>query len=393
MALTSANAPSVLPAAVTARINMNAVGERRASSGVPAPLGVRVAGLGTALPPHRVTAAELAAALPRVWPRLARHGGALLRQVAGGERFFARPLDELSTGLPLAEQTARYLEVSLELATTAARGALAAARVEPGSIGCVVVASCTGFVLPGVDARLVPILGLREDVVRMPFAHFGCAGGAAGLARASDWLRAHPQSAALVVAVELPTVTFRPMDTSMDNLLSAMVFGDGAAAAVLDVSANSGTNPAGNRAQAALTIGGTRSVLVPGSTDALGYAMADDGYRVILERALPRLLEDALPGLVRRFVGTDAVRSLDVVAAHPGGPAILDAMQRALGLSDAQLAASWTTFRHTGNTSSAALLFVLAKLERTGMPDGAQGLILAVGPGLTVEMLELQWRA
>jgi alkylresorcinol/alkylpyrone synthase len=124
----------------------------------------------------------------------------------------------------------------------------------------------------------------------------------------------------------------------------------------------------------------------------LGYDMADDGYRVILARSLPRVLQEALPGIACRFVGADAVRNLDVVAAHPGGPAILDAMQHGLGLSDAQLAASWTTFRQTGNTSSAAVLFVLAELERRAVRRGARGLLLAVGPGLTVEVIELEWR-
>jgi alkylresorcinol/alkylpyrone synthase len=357
------------------------------------PPPVRVAGLGTALPPHRVTAADVAATMPRVWPRLARRGGTLLPQLHRHERYFARPLDELTTALPLGEQTVRYLAVSLELAAAAAREALANAAIEPAAIGCLVVASCTGFVLPGLDARLVPILGLRDDVVRMPFAQFGCAGGAAGLARASDWVRAHPERAVLVVAVELPSVTFRPSDISTDNLLSAMVFGDGAAAAVLEMNERSRRARADDPVRSQPTIGRSWSVLLPGTTDALGYEMADDGYRVILGRSLPRLLRDALPDLACRFLGATRAQNLDVVAAHPGGPAILDAIQAGLGLSDAQLAASREAFTHTGNTSSAAVLFVLSELERSTPRKGARGLLLAVGPGLTVEMLELEWCA
>lgn len=379
-------------AAVKARVDVSATGEERARVDATPPRHVRVAGLGTALPSHRIAAADIAAAMPRVWPRLARRVGALLPQLFGQERYFARPLDELSTALPLGEQTGRYLEVSLALAAAAARQAIAASNVEAGAIGCLVVSSCTGFVLPGLDARLVPILGLRDDVVRMPFAQFGCAGGAAGLAQASDWLRAHTREAALVVAVELPSVTFRPTDTSMDNLLSAMVFGDGAAAAVLEVDGRSRPAAGDDTLRQTTTIGRCWSVLLPGTTDVLGYDMADDGYRVILARSLPRLLQNALPGIACRFLGPDAARNFDVVAAHPGGPAILDAVQHGLGLSDAQLAASWATYCHTGNTSSAAVLFVLAELERSAMWEGARGLLLAVGPGLAVEMLELEWR-
>jgi len=135
-----------------------------------------------------------------------------------------------------------------------------------------VVASCTGFVLPGIDVMLIPRLGLRADVVRMPFTVFGCGGGAAGLARACDWARGNREQAALVVAVETPSLTFRPDDTSMDNLMSALVFGDGAAAVVV------------TSGEQGLTVGRTRSAVVPDTGDALDYELADDGLQVVLSR-------------------------------------------------------------------------------------------------------------
>ncbi len=340
---------------------------------------VRLAGFGSASPNHRAGPDELAMVVAGVWPELARHLGPLLDQSRGVGRHLVRPPAELATPLKPAAQTAAYREVAPALAEVAAIRALSDAGVGAGEIGLLVVASCTGFVLPGIDSMLIPRLGLRADVVRMPFTVFGCGGGAAGLARACDWVRGHLEQAALVVAVETPSLTFRPDDTSMDNLLSALVFADGAAAVVVTGGA------------AGLTVGGTASRVVRGTGDALGYQLADDGLQVVLSRRLPDLLSDVLPDLVRRFLRDRSPAGLQAVAIHPGGPAILAAVERALGLSAAQTAASWETLRRTGNTSSAAILAVLAELARSLPGPRGRGLAIGFGPGLAVELLELAW--
>jgi len=318
--------------------------------------------------------------LAEVWPELARHLGSLLDQSGRVGRRLVRPLSALATPLSPAAQTAAYRQVAPALAEVAAAQALADAGVAAVEIGLLVVASCTGFVLPGIDVTLISRLGLRADVVRMPFTVFGCGGGAAGLARACDWARGHPEQAALVVAVETPSLTFRPDDTSMDNLMSALVFGDGAAAVVV-ASGEQG-----------LTVGRTRSAVVPDSGDALGYELADDGLQVVLSRRLPGLLASALPALVKGFLGARPASDLQAVAVHPGGPSILTAVERSLGLSTAQTAASWATLRRTGNTSSAAILAVLAELARSLPGPRGRGLAVGFGPGLGIELLELEWR-
>jgi alkylresorcinol/alkylpyrone synthase len=325
---------------------------------------------------------ELVWGLSRVWPSLARRLDALVEQIGGGERFLSRPPAEMLDQLRPGEQTSRYRAGAVELAETAARQALGRAGVDTSDIGLLAVTSCTGFVLPGVDALLVPRLGLRTDVVRMPFAHFGCGGGAAALARAADWVRGHPGQRALVVAVELTSVTFRPADTSMDNLLSALVFGDGAGAAVLEAAAPGATRSMG--------IGRVRSVLVPDTTEALGYQLVDDGLAVILSRRLPAILERVLPCVVGDFVGGDeALAAVAPLAIHPGGPAILEAVERSLGVDRCRLDGSWATLRRTGNTSSAGILFVLDALAAQPPRPNGTGLALAFGPGISVELLEL----
>jgi alkylresorcinol/alkylpyrone synthase len=299
-----------------------------------------------------------------------------------GYRHLLREPAEMVNALSLGEQTARYLDAAPGLAAAAAERAIAAAGDRRETIGLLVVASCTGFVLPGLDAHLIPKLGLRPDVLRLPLMQLGCAGGAGGLARAADWARAHPGQQALVIAIELTSLTFRPDDHSLDNLLSALVFGDGAGAVVLQAD---GGDAGG------LQVGRVRSVLVPDSVDALGYQLADDGFRVILSRRLPAVLADTLPALVDDFIGSGVAADLDAVALHPGGSAIVDAVAGCLRLHETQLVATRSVLRTTGNTSSAAIFFVLEALVPSLRSTSGRGLIVGFGPGLTVELLELAW--
>jgi alkylresorcinol/alkylpyrone synthase len=341
---------------------------------------VRMAGFGSASPRHRAGPEELSALVGRVWPDLARHARPLLDQSAGVGRRLARPPSQLTTALSPAAQTAVYRRLAPALAVAAAERALASAGIGAAEVGLLVVASCTGFVLPGVDVFLAARLRLGADVVRMPFSVLGCGGGAAGLAHACDWVRGHPDRPALVVAVEVPSITFRPEDTSIDNLLSALVFGDGAAALVV------------TPGERGLLVGRTRGILVPGTTEALGYRLADSGLQVVLSRRLPRLLAAALPERVTAFLGDLSTAELDAVAVHPGGPAVLEAVERCLGLTAAQTAASWTTLRRTGNTSSAAILSVLGELAAAPPTPRGRGLAIGFGPGLAIELLELAWQ-
>jgi alkylresorcinol/alkylpyrone synthase len=345
----------------------------------PALRAVGIHGLGTAVPPHRVGGDDVLRLLTQLWPRLERRVSLFADELSETHRYLVRPIEEALLPLSPGEQALRYAAEATPLAIAAAERALEVAGTARNDIGLIVVASCTGFVLPGIDVHLINHLGLRRDIRRMPFMHFGCAGGAAALSWAGDWVRSHPRESALVVAVEVPSLTFRPADTSADNLLSVLVFGDGAGAAVLGSDA----------ARGSIGIGRTASRLVASSTEALGFERADDGFRVVVSRQLPRLIELNLPELVRDFTGDPA--ALDAVAAHPGGQAIVDSVVRCLGLAETQVAATREVLRTTGNTSSAGILFVLAELEAHLPPGSGTGLAAAFGPGLTVELIELLW--
>src|SRR6202051_2777675 len=362
---------------VEAAIRSAALPDRRAGWPILAP--VSISGLGTALPPYRVGGDEVLQLITHLWPRLERRVSLFTDELSDTHRYLVRPLSDALVPLSPGDQAIRYAAEATPLALAAARRAIAQAGAAIDDIGLIVVSSCTGFVLPGVDVQLINHLGLRRDIRRMPFMNFGCAGGAAALTWASDWVRSHPDETALVVAVEVPSLTFRPADTSADNLLSVLVFGDGAGAAVLRDGAAPGR----------IAIGRTGHRLVASTTEALGFERADDGFRVVVSRQLPRLLETHLPGLVDDFIGSAA--ALDAIALHPGGQAIVDSVARCLGLEEHHVAATRRIMKSTGNTSSAGILSVLEELAGHLPGTEGRGLGAAFGPGLMVELIELLW--
>lgn len=342
--------------------------------------GVAIAGLATAVPPIRVGTDEIWAALARVRGRRVRH---LPAPTEGSRtRYFAEPLNLVVERRSQSQQTDAYLKHARRLSRQVCIAALERSTIDRESIGLVVGVSCTGVILPSLDAELIPQLGLRVDVDRLPITELGCGGGLAGLARAQDYIRAYPDRAALVFAVELPSLTFQPDDQSADNLIAAMVFGDGAGAAVLRAADES----------PGWVIEDSASFLVPEGARQLGYELRDGGLRVVLSRDLPRVVQAHLRAAVDRFLERSELRlaDLDVVAAHPGGSRIFDAIERSLDLSSDALAASRSVFSSSGNTSSAGIFFVLEGCRPSRRP--ARGLAIAFGPGLSIELALIRFQ-
>jgi alkylresorcinol/alkylpyrone synthase len=333
----------------------------------------QVAGIATAVPPITATVDEVWNALGRArgrrMPKLQRDDGARIR-------YFAQPLTSLMERRTQSQQTDAYLEYARVLARQVCCTALERSGVAPTEIGLVIGVSCTGLVLPSLDAELIPLIGLRPDVARLPITELGCGGGVAGLARGLDYLRAYPQRNVLLFAVEIPSLTFQPDDHSLDNLVAAMVFADGAGAVVLR----------GGDGQPGWTVEHAGTVLVPEGARHLGYELRDGGLRVILSRELPDVVEAHLCGAVDTFLAEAGLRlsDVDAIAAHPGGPRIVDAIERALDLPPDALDTSRSVFAGSGNASSAGIFFVLEEMQRSG--SSGQVLAIALGPGLSIEL-------
>lgn len=314
------------------------------------------------------------------------------------QRHLALPLDRYRTLGSFDETNALAVACGLDLAERAVRAALAGAGLEPHDVDHVMLTSVTTIGAPSMEAMLVERLGLRPDVTRLPSFGLGCAGGAAGLARVHDHLTAHPDQVAVLVSVELCSLTLQRDDDSTANLVASGLFGDGGAAVVM-----AGRDRPAPRAAAARhawdrapVVLGARSALYPGTSDALGWQVGGSGLRIVLSGGLP----DA----VRAHVADDAKALLTAIGAvpddvgawlvHPGGPKILEAVQEALDLPAGALTRSWANLARAGNLSSASVLHVLADAMDTGgspAAPGSLGVALAFGPGVGAELVALRW--
>jgi alkylresorcinol/alkylpyrone synthase len=208
--------------------------------------------------------------------------------------------------------------------------------------------------------------------------------GAAGLARVADYLRAYPDHVGVLLSVELCSLTVQREDLSVPNLIATGLFGDGAAAAVLI---------GANRPCAGPRIVATRSVFYPDTERVMGWDISESGFRVVLSADVPTVVLEHVGGDVDAFLEEQGLSRGDIARwiSHPGGPKVLQAMQQALGLSDADLEASWRSLRETGNLSSASVLMVLEDTMGRPPAQGSYGLVVAMGPGFCAELVLLQW--
>jgi alkylresorcinol/alkylpyrone synthase len=299
-------------------------------------------------------------------------------------RFSVLPLDQLSVPRSLSDTMALYCSSAVRLGRMAAADCLAGAGVSARAVDLVITLSCTGFMIPSLDAHLAQDLGFRPDVRRLPITELGCVAGAAALARAHDFLAGHPEAHVLIVAVELPTLSFQRSDASTAQLVSTALFGDGAAAVLLT----------GQPSAPGVAVLDAETHLFPNSLDLLGFDLRDDGLHVVLAKELPETLRATFGAVVDRLLDRAGIGRADVecCAFHPGGKRILLAIEEALGLDRAKTQPSWDVLREYGNQSSAAVLFVLERWMKQYRPrPGAYGLLGAFGPGLSTELCLLQW--
>jgi alkylresorcinol/alkylpyrone synthase len=346
--------------------------------------------IGRALPPNYADQESLTAALSAFWAqqhfnpdRLAQiHRAAL---VAG--RHLAVPLAEYAALDTFGKRNDAYIRVALEVGERAVRDGLARAGLEPGDVDHLYFVTTTGLSTPSLDGRLVNRLGLKPSVRRTPIFGLGCLGGAAGIARACDALRAWPDEVAVMLSVELCSLTLQPEDLSVPNVVATGLFGDGAAAAVLGGGARA-------RRPGAPRVLATRSVFYPETEWVMGWEIVDSGFKILLSAKVPEVVAANVGADVDRFLAEHDLRRADVRhwVAHTGGPKVLEAIRSALDLPEAALARSYRSLRDVGNLSSASVLFVLGDHLDAGQAQaGDLGLLAAMGPGFATELALLQW--
>jgi alkylresorcinol/alkylpyrone synthase len=321
----------------------------------------------------------------------ARH--AVLRRLHGNSgvdtRHIALPLPDYRTLRGVEASNDRYIDEALDLGERALRGALESAGLTGGDLDLLIVTSVTGVAVPSLDARLIPRLGLRADVKRLPIFGLGCVAGAAGLGRLHDYLLGWPGHTAALLAVELCTLDLPLSGLTTADLVVSGLFGDGAVALVA-----AGARAAGGLRATGPRVIASRSEVYPDSGDTLGWRLGSDGFRIVLTAELADVVERRLAGSVTSFLAAHGLTVDDVKSwvCHPGGPRVIDAVQKSLELPDSAVEASRRSLAEAGNMSSASVLHILEQITANGRPPpGSAGLMIGLGPGVSAELVLLRW--
>ena len=334
--------------------------------------------------------AELSGLGPAQRPLLERlHGNAGV-----DTRHTVLPLPEYRGVWGIVPANDRYIEEATALGERALRGALAAAGLTGRDVDLLIVTSVTGVAVPSLDARLIPRLGLRSDVKRLPIFGLGCVAGAAGLSRLHDYLLAWPRHTAALLAVELCSLTWPRTEVTTADLVASGLFGDGAAALVATGRADAARGPAAPRGTAAAPrVVATRSEVFPDSGDTLGWRLGVDGFRIILTAELAEVVERRLSSSVSGFLAEHGLTVDDIGSwvCHPGGPKVIDAIQQSLKLPDSAVRLSRRSLAEVGNLSSASVLHILEQTMGSPPPAGSAGLMIGLGPGVSAELVLLRW--
>ncbi len=295
-------------------------------------------------------------------------------------RYVCEPPEWFESPRGFAEKNDTYIRWALDLSQRAAEEVLHRAGVGSEDVDSVIFVSSTGLSTPSIDARLIQRIGMSPHVNRLPVWGLGCAGGAAGLARAGDIIRSRPDALVLLVALELCSLTFLFDDYSVQNLVALALFGDGAAAVLL--SGSGGTT----------RVTASRSTTWPAHAGSAGWTFLDEGMQVVFARELPEITRHNGGGDIRSFLEANGrgIEEVDHLVFHPGAVKVMQAYEEALALPSTALDRSRSVMRRYGNISSPTVLFVLHDLLNDPKANGGTALLHALGPGFSSENVLLQ---
>lgn len=349
---------------------------------------MRIISAASAFPTHRYSQQAIAGALKKYW------GGHLEKSEAIDRLHSRTGVDHRHLVLPLhayervdtwGKANSLWIQAAQQLAKTAVCRAMLEPGIVPSELDALIFVSVTGIASPSIDARLVNLLGLSPNIKRMPIFGLGCVAGAAGIARAADYVRAFPDQIAALVSVELCSLTWQRGDVSVPNIISSGLFGDGAAAVLVAGADTKFDGP---------EIVATRSVFYPHTENVMGWDISERGFQIMLSADVPKVVREHLRQDVDGFLSDHGLTRADIGSwiVHTGGPKVLEAVQDSLELPDGALDASWDCLRRVGNLSSASVLVVLEDvLRRGGGEPGTYSVLAAMGPGFCSEMVLLRW--
>jgi alkylresorcinol/alkylpyrone synthase len=348
----------------------------------------RIASVASSFPRQYYRQQEIAEALQRHWgnglenPKVLQR---LLTRVGVDGRYLALPIQAYDDLLTWGQSNDAWIQVAEDLAEQSICRALTRAGLCEADLDAIFFVSVTGIASPSIDARLMNRMNLRPDIKRYPIFGLGCVAGAAGIARASDYVRAFPDHCAVLVSVELCSLTWQRNDLSVANLIAAGLFGDGSAAVIVT---GSGRQTAGPQVM------GSRSSFYRGTEEVMGWNISEEGFKIVLSPGVPDMVRKHLAHDVDAFLADyDMDRGdIDSWIMHTGGPKVLDATAESLQLPDGALDVSWQCLRRVGNLSSTSVLLVLEEFMNRRRPAaGSYSMLAAMGPGFCSELVLLRW--
>lgn len=303
-------------------------------------------------------------------------------------RHLALPIQEYERLDGFESRNNVWTETALDLGEEVICELLAKSGLKPQEVDHLLFTTVTGVAVPSIDARLMNRIHFSKDLKRTPLFGLGCVGGAAGIARAADYLIGHPQEAVILLSVELCSLTVQLDDFSIENLIASGLFGDGAAAVLLVGDEHRLAKPGQAR------VIDSQSIFFPDSEHIMGWDVRDSGFKIVLSPEVVEVAKDHLKPAMEEFLHKHdlVIDDIGCWLAHPGGPKVIEALEAGLGLGTRSLQVSRDTLERVGNISSTSVLIVLQETMARGIPDpGTYGLMLAMGPAFCAELVLLQW--
>jgi len=299
------------------------------------------------------------------------------------KRYSIMDAEAVFTNTSFEEKNNIYAREVTKLAEQSLVKALTKAKLKATDIDYIITVSCTGIMIPSVDAYLINSLKMKQDIVRLPITEMGCAAGVSGIIYAKNFLKANPNKRAAVIAVESPTATFQLDDFSMVNVVSAAIFGDGASSVLL----SSYEDEKGPK------IIDEAMYHFYDATKMMGFKLINTGLQMILDKTVPETISEHFPKIVHPFLERNnlSIENIDHLIFHPGGKKIVQTVEDLFGSLGKNIDDTKEVLRLYGNMSSATVLYVLERFMEKQLPKGDRGLMLSFGPGFSAQRILLEW--
>ena len=350
-------------------------------------MSVRISSIATQLPPFTRTTEEIIPYLKK-WlngqeDRFQRKVLKLFQGAGVDRRYSIMDVDEVFKKTSFEEKNAVYKRETIKLAENALSEALKQSNLIPTDIDYIITVSCTGIMIPSVDAYLINKLKMKQDIVRLPVTEMGCVAGVSGMIYANNFLRANPNKRAAVIAVESPTSTFQIDEFSMVNIVSAAIFGDGCACAILS----------SHEAEEGPEIIAEGMYHFYDAEHMMGFELRNSGLQMVLDKTVPEKIAEHFPKIIHPFLAQNqlTIEDVDHLIFHPGGKKIVATIEELFGVLGKNIDYTKAVLKEYGNMSSATVMYVLEKFMKDNPKKGDIGMMLSVGPGFTAQRLLLKW--